>query len=480
MKFRLNRRDVSMLLVCLCTIQALPAVADSDENTCYINIEPHPCLDDNDPVLACASALEQDPNDLQTRLSLCGAHLQNDDQDRLVNAYIVVSKGLDLCGSNKYVCQRYKYAKSMIEEKEETGPGNESGPDWEDKCKYAKTLCLNNRSNKLSLDGCDRALLCYPNDPSLYVGKGDKLLARKRPAEAVGALTNAIRLDADNEDALATLAVANAERATLAAECVAGISVDVCNRALLPGEADEFDVRFRRGQLLQVEGNQSAALQAFINAQRAKPDDTELAGKLVTLLDPAMGESPDNVEYRRAYGLALLTVGSTDDSIAVLKQAQQMNPDDQDTARILQAARADRSARLERECLSDSDATRCREMILAGEPDESVIREHLARIHRDAGNLDAALTEARKAERLAPGDASIAALIAEVRMLAEPPPPPEPEQPTDGGATDRVVAADQSDQPGPVIETAAADADQVADPVPVTFSNAARNDGRTY
>jgi hypothetical protein len=126
-------------------------------------------------------------------------------------------------------------------------------------------------------------------------------------------------------------------------------------------------------------------------------------------------------------------------------------------------------------------------MILIGEPDEYVIRAHMARIHRDAGNLDTALAEAKKAAKLAPDDAQISALMAEVRTLAEPPPVPEPEpeleQQPDAGAAPTVVDAGKSDQSGATEETisaAGADADRDAEPEPLKFSNAAHDDGRTY
>jgi tetratricopeptide (TPR) repeat protein len=470
MRFLLN----TIVILAASASLANTAVADTDQKICYTNIDPHACLSDNDPVTACAEALEADPYDLRTRLSLCGAHLLNeDDEESTIDAYIVVKKGLDLCGSDGFVCQRYKYAKSMIEESEE-GSRRKQGVSARERCDYGRDLCASRLSSSLGIRGCDMALICDPDDASLHSKKGAKLLARNRPAEAIGSLREANRLNPADGKIKAKLSAALAARASLAANCIAGNSIEVCNNALLAGQPDEFDVQYRRGQLLRLEGREPAALQAFISAQSVRPDNEKLAHELVESLEPAIRETPNEAGYLRAQGLALLTIGSTDESIRLLRRASAQNSDDQEAARLLSSARARRAANVKSDCLSRSDAKRCYEMILKEEPDEAEIRTHIARILRDNDELDAALVEADKAARLAPDDTNISALVVEIRTLAEPPAPvePKPEPRPEIGAAEAVLAAEgESDRE---------EASDEIEPAPVKFSNAAHSDGRTY
>ncbi len=455
------------------------ASADSDERTCYINIDPHPCMAvEENPIKACTKAVEDDPYDMQARLTLCGAHLHDsDNEENRIDAYIVVKKGIELCGSDGYVCQRFKYAKSMIEESDEGG-GRQQVISARERCDYGRDLCLSRLTSSLGLRGCDLALICDSDNPALYAGKGKKLLARDRPAEAVAAFSNAARLDPDSAQIRAQLADARQARATLAAVCLKGDSIDICNAALLAGEPDEFDVQYRRGQLLLVEGRQPAALQAFMHAQTANLDNEALARELLEVLDSAIRESPDEVDYRRAQGFALLAVGSTNDSIRTFRKALELNPDDREIVRGLAAARADRSQKVKRDCLSGIDLKACDAMLLAGEPDEARIREHKARLLLDENDLDAALAEAKTVARLEPGNVAVSAIIAEIAAQQAPrTPEPEPER-------DDVVVA--LAEPEPDSESEQTDVPDVsADPVdaipaPAIYSNAAREDGRTY
>ena len=325
-------------------------------------------------------------------------------------------------------------------------------------------------------------MICDADDPTLYASKGAKLLARNRPAEAAAVLKNAARLDSGNAEILAKLAEAQRARTKLAGICVKGDSLVDCNNALLVGEPDEFELQVRRGQLLLIEGRQAAALQAFISAQYADPRNTDLAGQLLELLGPAIRETPDDVGYLRARGVALQAIGSTDESIMAFRRAQRVSPEDEEIASLLGVARSDRARRVDRDCLSRSDPDACDAMILKGEPDEARIRAHMASVLRDANNLDAALTEAQRAAQLAPADASISALVTDIRARQAPPEPaPAPEE--------FVAAVD----PEPAPPVGQEDPDSIGDtetpkpdgvgidvPAPVIFSNAAREDGRTY
>jgi len=445
-----------------------PALADSDADTCYINIDPHPCVAADDPVKACKKALEDDPYDMQTRLSLCGVHLRDEgNEENKIDAYIVIKKGIELCGSDAYICQRYRYAKSMIEESEEGGRRQQAITARE-RCDYGRDLCLSRLTSRLGVRGCDLALICDADDPLLHVSKADKLLARDRPAEAVSALRTAAGLDPGDVDINAQLAEAEQARAKLATGCIQGGSLADCNNALLAGESDEFDVQYRRGQLLLAEGRTPAALQAMINAQNRRPADEDLAREMLGLLNPAISESPDDADYRRAQGFALLALGSSDESIMAFRKAQALSPDDGEIARGLATARADRSQRVDRDCLSRTKLKACDDIIMAGEPDEARIREHKARVLRDRNNLDAALAEAKKAARLEPGNAAVAALVTDIQQR-QAPPEPEPEP------TKVIVAADPAPTP---VETPVEPVETT--PAPVIFSNAAREDGRTY
>jgi tetratricopeptide (TPR) repeat protein len=353
--------------------------ADSDV-TCYIDVESHPCVQAADAVPACTRALQENPFDFQTRLSLCAAHLKDEaNADRYMDAYIVVNQGEEQCGSNQYVCQKYKVAKSMLLE-EDSGGLPERSISAKERCDYGRELCLSRLSTGLGIRGCDQALICNPEDAVLYSKKGQKLLKQDRPTEAIVAYRNADRWNPSNAEILASLAEAEQARLSLVADCKKGISLDECNRALLPGEADEFDIQYQRGKSLLAEPNPEAALQAFVDAQNVDPTNKSLAIDLLELLRRLEGDDPRAFILVHARGRALLATGKTDDAILALKQAKRMEPTNDIVRAELTAARSIRQQDIADGCLTTNSIAACESMILPGEPDESKIRQHIARL----------------------------------------------------------------------------------------------------
>jgi tetratricopeptide (TPR) repeat protein len=346
--------------------------------TCYLEFGSHPCLSADNPVSECTAALEENPYSLETRLSLCEAHIRVDNNpDSITDAYIVLKKGEEQCGSNRFTCQQYKLAQSMLLEENDDGRRDLSITTQE-RCDYGRELCKSRLSSGLGLKGCDQALICNSEDGELYYWKAQKLFTQNRPAEAVIAFRKAYRMSPENTEIGDKLAAAEKVRLNLVDQCLKGLSLEDCNRALLADEPDEFDVHYQRGQLLLKESKYDAAIQAFINAQDADPKDAGLATDLLRLLGTVNLDKETDILMLRARARALSATGKTDNAIIAFRQAQKIDPMNPEISKELAAARTQRQRRIEKQCLSRNDVTSCEAMILPGEPDERLIRRHIA------------------------------------------------------------------------------------------------------
>jgi tetratricopeptide (TPR) repeat protein len=188
------------------------------------------------------------------------------------------------------------------------------------------------------LEACEEALKARPNDAEILIAKGDALSKANRPAEAAASYRRAVELDPANRALAGKIAAAQQQRSRLVLECSSGsgaAAVAACDAALVRGATDEFVIQRRKGMLLQVMGESSQALDAYIAADSLRSGDRSVALAIVSLT-----ESP---ERRDAIGLAargsaLLTLGRGSDAVAALRQAQVLAPSVPDLRRKLAAA----------------------------------------------------------------------------------------------------------------------------------------------
>ncbi|HUX72430.1 MAG TPA: tetratricopeptide repeat protein [Steroidobacteraceae bacterium] len=182
-------------------------------------------------------------------------------------------------------------------------------------------------TERSQLIACDDAMHLKPGDPALLIAEADTLVRLQRPGEAIGVYRNALRLGAEGAIVNEKIAGAEIKRRALLAICTAThgeAGLRACESAWLPGAPDEGDLFKRRAALLQAAGRKSAALSAYLEAARLRPQDPDVARAIVALSDRAA--DPD-AALLTARGAALLKLNRPAEAIAVLRRALALAPD---------------------------------------------------------------------------------------------------------------------------------------------------------
>lgn len=136
-------------------------------------------------------------------------------------------------------------------------------------------------------------------------------------------------------------------------------------------------------------------------------------GEGESVLRTALEASPQDAGLRHALGLALTRLKRTDEAIAELRRAAELEPDRARYAYVYavalhSAGRGDEAMTVLKESLDRHPGDR--ETLLA-----------LISFSRDAGDFGTALEYAERLARIAPGDASLVALIENLRRQIKKP-----------------------------------------------------------
>ncbi len=273
------------------------------------------------------------------------------------------------------------------------------------------------------------------DDPAVYEALATKLLSRRRPAEAVAALQGALANGGDAVRLAPRTQDARAQRSALSKACLKGGSLTECDDALLSGEPDEIPIQLRRGELLRAAGQNSAALQAYMSAQSRDPKDKGVAHHVLELSASEIKRAPDDASLRGAEADAHYALGEMTPAIAGYRDAFRLGLKDAASRERLSAALEKRAAQVKGQCLRGTDPAICRELMLAGEPDEKDIRAHIAVLERSPKE-EPPKSEPPKVETQEPAPPVLVSLKEDQKYVAEPvaeaektPIPPKPDLP---------------------------------------------------
>ena len=309
------------LLLVVCALAALPGRALADTGAPEHGVMPPPstCQASSlPPSLANArAALDQDPNDVDTRIAVAQALV---DKGCYSDAVALLEAGAALRPRSSQLQSKLRAARSMLSEQkyfEGLGQAQENALQQRNllRCQQLADLVA-----------CDDALRSKPDDLTLMLAKGDALLKSARPAEAVGISQRAVQLNPTAASAQSKLATAQAQRQAFVNRCqtTTGQSgVEACQAALLHGANDEFLVDARTGMLLQSLAKSEPALDSYIAAQTIKQDDRSVALAVVALTDSTGRQDALAVAAR---GSALSTLGRSAEAVKVLRSAQALSP----------------------------------------------------------------------------------------------------------------------------------------------------------
>ena len=355
------------------TLLAMQGIAAQSGLTCTIKQRGAACLDETDAVASCTEALQTRPSDVSIVLSLCEAHLRS---DAVGNAAAVLKQGVATCGSDSRACADLRLALSNVQER----AGLES-PDPDARRRKAdadKRYCLGPSSSDATIHAC-RDLVADKKDPEVFEAIATKLLARRRFAEGTTALQEAIAAGGDAARLETLLKEARAQRAELSKSCLTGASLADCDAALLRGERDEIDIQRQRGKLLRAAGRNADALQAYAAAQLLDRSDKSVA-RAVLDLGALPGAAPTDAHLSVMQADANYALANLNAAVAAYRNAIRMGLNDKATRARLATAVEARKQRVDRDCLQKNKAATCRELLLAGEDDEQMIRDHIAKL----------------------------------------------------------------------------------------------------
>jgi tetratricopeptide (TPR) repeat protein len=158
------------------------------------------------------------------------------------------------------------------------------------------------------------------------MAEGDALVRQRRPGEAIGVYRNAARQSGGAVSAADKIANAEAQRLLLLESCETGdgdSALRACEAAWLPGARDEAALFERRGYLLQLSGQLTGALDAYMAAARLRPADRSVAQAIVTLSDRS---GRNDAATLSAQGQALLTLGRPTAALLPLRRALMLSP----------------------------------------------------------------------------------------------------------------------------------------------------------
>lgn len=177
----------------------------------------------------------------------------------------------------------------------------------------------------------------------------------------------------------------------------------------------------QRGQVQEAESEYRAALRlspqyatAAINlADLARQRGRDREGEIV--LRDALAASPREAALHHALGLALTRLKRPDDALNALQRATELEPDQPRYAYVYAVALHSGGRRTE--------AIAVLQQALQSHPNSREILQALVSFSRVAGDAAAALGYAEKLATIAPPDQDLAALIQELRRVAQPRPP---------------------------------------------------------
>lgn len=260
--------------------------------------------------------LKDNEGDMDLRLALANTLIE---QTCYEDAVHVLEDGAAMHSRSTEYQARLRYAQSLIgEQRYFDGLGRA-----EEAARRKRNLL---RCSKLNdLGACDDALQSQPNDGEILSAKADALMALKRPAEALPLYRRSGEVD-PARDVKSRIAQAESDRKVLIARCQSesgDSAVDACQRALLGGAEDEFDLQKRRGVLLQSSSKATAALDAYIAANTLRQSDKSVALAIVALTDSTGRKDPLALAAR---GDALLALNRPTESLVVFKQVQSLDP----------------------------------------------------------------------------------------------------------------------------------------------------------
>ncbi len=392
----------SLTAVMTLLVGALAYPAEPGEEICGAcnpQVRPDECLESADPLAACERSSARNPYALAPRIALCDAYIASGD---LMNAIITLRKGLDLCGGrSSYDCTRLQMALSNVEECD-AGQAPDILRDRRLRLEVARGFCEGRSSGDAAVDACNQALMAFPEDPSIFSALGTKHLRRGESALAVSSYRRGLQAAPDDSAVREALAVAEQARRDQARACLDSRDLAMCDAAVLSGEEDEFDIQVLRAQLLADDA--SAALEALLIAQSLKPSNRQVASAILPLAMARLGSDPANPVLNLARADALLALGRVDAAILAYREVDDDFLMRTGGARRLVAARLQRTARVEGDCLDREDISvvpACQALILAGEPDERTIRTHIATLEQaEQERLEQARAQAMEQEKL--------------------------------------------------------------------------------
>jgi tetratricopeptide (TPR) repeat protein len=306
-------REVALLLPALLPlVLADPAAAQEEAHSSCQNVsEPK-------SVTHAKAALESDPSVLSARLNLADALV---DAGCYQDATAVLQEGQAMHSHSSELQRKLRDVRSMLAEQSYF----EGLDKAEESAKLQRDML---RCSQLSdIDACDDALRSKPDDLQVALAKGDALLQKNRPADAVSTYRHADSLTPGSEVVEARIAAAERRRQALLLRCQSGSgaeALEACDAALLRGADDEFTTDRRRGILLQSMNQPGPALDSYIAANVLKQDDKSVALAIVTLTASTGRKDALALASR---GTSLLTLGHPAEAAVVLQQAKLLAPD---------------------------------------------------------------------------------------------------------------------------------------------------------
>ncbi|MBX3707819.1 MAG: hypothetical protein KF911_14400 [Pseudomonadales bacterium] len=306
------------VLASLCLSNELPGVCNSLES--------------------CRAALEQDSLDAAARLALCDLHVE---RGELVDATVVLQRGLQLCTARRGLCNTMERALSNVEERRRAEE-RLRGPEQAARHREAlRGYCLGPISTERTINACEELVASEP-DGALLVALGGKLLESGQPARALAAARQARAIGGAPAELESLLTNAETRRSAAARRCSEQGDLGACDAALLAGERDEHSILRERGRILAQRGATEQALRALGAAFALSPGDRDTQ-ELIAALRPA--DFPDMVEFHGLRAAVFETRGQVEAEIGELEAIARLDPTAREARGRLQSLREQIAAR---------------------------------------------------------------------------------------------------------------------------------------
>ncbi len=368
-----NRPGRPTLFGFLWILGVLPMASMAAE-VCFDSKKAHQCLSNDNPVAACSDTLDADPYNLSVRFALCDAHLR---RGAPMMALITLDHGLQLCGRSEANCARLQKSVDAVERTSGQRPGSA-----ELRAEHAedRNTCTRRhiRGNPIypTILACEQALIAFPKDADLHAAHGEKLLLSKQPARAVLAFRRALNIRPGDPNFLSWHDAAEDSRKTMVEHCLRHTELDRCNRAILPGTQDEAKLHLHRTKLYLQQGDKDAALESLLIVQILDPNNREVSQQLLQLVPAGSKVEEDRLYLAR--GQAQLARGNWQAAMTDLKRVRGSALERSAAQAGLQQARQQRAAVVQSQCFDARNLSKCKALLIPGEPDEQQIRGFIA------------------------------------------------------------------------------------------------------